>query len=491
MNNRRMCIWVSVVAGLALAVLLLLIGSAAASPSEPGPALPGPVTPNTGASRIAKATSGWSSGWITITPGTVETLTHNLGGDPNDYAVELWFMDTDAEGYGINTRAYGGLETGGDYYGAAWQNLTSNTIQVLRSADDTFADRVRVRVWVADPLPEYCSDWTPIAQQQTLAFTHSVGGNVDDYAVGLAFSSTLRGVNHYAYGGLVLPSGARRGAYWSSVNTSTVSVFRYLHDVTAGQVRVCVTRPDPPDYDSGWVSATLGTVMPFTHNLGMDPNMYRVRLGARSDSSAIGINSMCAGGMYDMGHPRGVNWENSTANTINVFRRSQDEHADQVRIRIWVRGYRVYLPLVLNNCSASSELAYDDGTMDATASWDTGKGFAVCFSPPGGSARVLTARYYLQDPRPIEVHVWDAITHTDLLTPFQATPAQDGWNDVDLSGYDLTVTADFCVGFLHVEDYRPTLGVDASSSGHSYEVDGAYWEPQGSDYMIRAVAVLQ
>jgi hypothetical protein len=53
------------------------------------------------------------------------------------------------------------------------------------------------------------------------------------------------------------------------------------------------------------------------------------------------------------------------------------------------------------------------------------------------------------------------------------------------------VTADFCVGFLHIADYQPTLGVDTSSSGHSYEVDGDYWELQSSDYMIRAVVVPQ
>jgi hypothetical protein len=40
------------------------------------------------------------------------------------------------------------------------------------------------------------------------------------------------------------------------------------------------------------------------------------------------------------------------------------------------------------------------------------------------------------------------------------------------------------------EDYRPTLGIDTTSADdRSFEVDGAYWELQVSDYMIRAVVV--
>jgi hypothetical protein len=48
------------------------------------------------------------------------------------------------------------------------------------------------------------------------------------------------------------------------------------------------------------------------------------------------------------------------------------------------------------------------------------------------------------------------------------------------------------VGFFHLENYRPTLGVDTTSAdGRSFEVDGPYWEQQVSDYVIRAVVVEQ
>ncbi len=71
---------------------------------------------------------------------------------------------------------------------------------------------------------------------------------------------------------------------------------------------------------------------------------------------------------------------------------------------------------------------------------------------------------------------------TVLATP----PAGTGWLDVDLSGYSLTVSGDFYVGFLYSEQHSdPSLGVDNTSpDGRSYEVP---WSEVNYDYMIRAV----
>jgi hypothetical protein len=160
---------------------------------------------------------------------------------------------------------------------------------------------------------------------------------------------------------------------------------------------------------------------------------------------------------------------------------------------VYQGGSTIYLPIVIKSYHpvVETELAYDDGAMDSTASWEVGKGYAACFTPPGGAALILRARYYVQLPSsPIEVHIWDAATHADLLpAPFQGNPWQDGWNDIELSQFNLTVTSDFCVGFLYLADYQPTLGVDTTApvDNQSYEIDEAYWELQGYDAMIRVV----
>jgi hypothetical protein len=433
---------------------------------------------------------------VSITAGTCQTLTHNLGADPEDYALSLLFWDTDGN-LGLNRRNYGGLELGGNWYGAYWQRLTTNTIQVCRMANDNVADRVRVQIWIPDTVPDYDSGWMDINPGETITFSHSVGITATELSVGLWFSNTVRGIHHFGYGGLTVDAPPQLlGAYWHNLTQNAVQVTRRSDDTAVQQVRVVVVHGDPPDYDSGWQSINPGTIITLAHNLNQLPGLLLTR--GECFSPTVGgpwIHQWFAGGDYSaFGGWQGTNMQNLTANTVQMARRADDFACPFVRVRIWAPEpeYKVYLPLVLNNYAPEVELAYDDGTMDTTDSWETGKGFAVCFSPPGGSAQVLTVRYYLQEPHPIEVHVWDATTHADLLSS-QASPipTQDGWSEVDLSHLNLTVTADFCVGFLHIADYQPTLGVDTSSSGHSYEVDGDYWELQSSDYMIRAVVVPQ
>ena len=482
MSEIRTHLWM--VGVLALAVMLLFAGSAVAS----DPALP----PDAAA---LQDTTSWSSGWVDIAPGETRAFIHDLGGDPALYAVDLWFRDTRSPGFGVHRRTYGGMDVAGQRYGVQWQNLTSASISVVRQPDDVAVAQVRLRIWIPDPL-DYDSNWVDIQPGQVITLTHNLGGSADEYTVGIKLRDTSpggRGIHQYAMGGLEA-GGVFHGAAWQSLTDATIRVWRFAGDLSVHQVRVFIRRSDPPDYDSGWVDVTQGETRTFTHDLGGNLNGYVVRPSARATAQGgPGINTRAAGGLEASGQFYGANWESLTDTSINFFRRPHDTFADQVRVRIWRPEYRVYLSLVAKGYppAPEQELAYDDGAMDTNTSWETGKGFAVRFTPPTGQARLMRARYYLQDPRPIEVHVWDE-NRADLITPFTAATDQDGWNDVDLSAYTITVSGDFYVGFFHLEDYRPALGVDTTSAdGRSFEVDGAYWQQQTSDYMIRAVVVEQ
>ena len=96
----------------------------------------------------------WDSGWVSIAQDEAKTFTHNLGSDPDDYFVDLCFKDNSTFN-GINQRSYGGQDYGAqvsgkedDRYGAYWRYLTANDIVVYRRPEDTYADWVRVRIWV-------------------------------------------------------------------------------------------------------------------------------------------------------------------------------------------------------------------------------------------------------------------------------------------------------------------------------------------------------
>lgn len=348
MKDRRRFKRTPVLVATLVVALLLLVGVytvIAASPAEPDPDL----------SSISGSAIAWSSPWTLINQGETLTFTHNLGGDPNTYTVELWFLDTDG-GRGINRCYYGGLEDSGNWYGAHWQNLTANTIQVYRQPNDTVADRVRVRVWIPDATPDYDSGWRNLATGATY-FYHGLTVTPTDLSVAVWFSGTLHGIHHFSYGGLT-DGTFQRGAYWWMTGNAVV-VYRRPDDANVEQARVVVVHGAPPDYDSlvalgGWQPITPSVPFTFTHNLNWNPNMLLVRGECRD--SAVGaaeFHQMWAGGdEWAGGLFRGAHLQNLTANSIQFVRQANDVECDQARVVIYRRSVQVYLPIVLKSYSS-------------------------------------------------------------------------------------------------------------------------------------------
>ena len=92
----------------------------------------------------------YDSGWVSMARGETKMLTHNLGGNVDNYVVDLWYKDTAEGGQGINHLRYGGgtKDILSNWSGSWWRRLTNTTIEVKRLADDTWADQIRVRIWV-------------------------------------------------------------------------------------------------------------------------------------------------------------------------------------------------------------------------------------------------------------------------------------------------------------------------------------------------------
>jgi hypothetical protein len=356
MKDRRTLARVpALVAALAVA-LLLLIGTYAVIASQV-PSAKLDLDPPVAASDATT----WSSGWITITAGECQTLTHNVvADDPDDLAVEMWFLDRDGD-LGINRRYYGGLEDGGDWYGVYWQKLMTNTIGVCRGQQDDVADQIRIRVWVPPDNPDADSGWLDIAQNQTITFHHNLNITDTDLTVGLWFSGTEKGIHNYGYGGLADDIAEEmHGAHWHHLTNNTIRVTRHVSDSNIEQVRVLVVHGASPDYDSledpsggGWQNIARGTTFTFTHNLKWNPNMLLAR--GECYSSTVGIHHWFAGGNHDWlngGQWQGTNLQKLTRNTVQVYRQPDDDVCPQVRVRVWRRSLQVYLPVVLSNYSS-------------------------------------------------------------------------------------------------------------------------------------------
>jgi hypothetical protein len=335
--------WLATVALVVAGVFFLAGGSQATRPAVAA-----------GGSITAPSQAGWSSGWVQIDKGETIPFSHNLGGDPSTYAVQLWFWDTGLHNLGVNTYTYGGMMDNDVLYGAHWRNLDNSSIQVHRNSGDTVADLIRVWVWVPQETEQWCSPWTHIDPGDDETFDHNLGGDMDDYTVGLWFMDTNgpNGVNQRGYGGLAVAED-RYGAWWHNLTTSSVSVRRAGNDPYADSARICVSVPSqPPDFDSDWQEIDPDEELVLDHDLGGDPNSYIVRMEFKHTApGGIGIHQEYAGGNTPDDNYLGANWEHLTNEQITVYREPDDGHVNQVRVRIWVRQvtHNSYLPMVERN----------------------------------------------------------------------------------------------------------------------------------------------
>ena len=305
---------------------------------------------------------GYDSGWTAIGQAQALQFSHNLGGDPDDYLVNLSFQD-DNTFNGINHRSFGGHDYGANAsakednrYGVYWRQLTGTAIYVYRRAEDTYAEQVRIRIWVM-PAPAYDSNWTATSPGSVSIFTHNLGGDPDDYLIDLSFQDgdSFNGINQRSYGGqdYGAQAGGKEddsyGVYWYSLNGTSLRVYRRIEDTYADQVRVRIWFMAAPDYDSTWTAINTDQALQFLHNQGGNENSYLVDLSFKDASYEI--NQIGYGGMDLVNDNRwGAYWRHLTGTDIYVYRRAEDAYADEVRVRIWdTMPYRLYLPLVVRN----------------------------------------------------------------------------------------------------------------------------------------------
>ncbi len=299
----------------------------------------------------------YDSGWRNIAQGQTISMWHGLSG-----AIPNYFVDLQARRYGgvtgISNRFIGGNDQSGseDRQGVYWHNLTGNSISVTRQEEDTLVDAVRVRIWVADGGADWSSGWTTIepGHYQPFLFPLIANNPIENYVVDLMFlDSGYLGINQRAYGGRTLGTrsmpfypGARVGAYWYGLGIGSVKVYRMPEDEYADQVLVRVWYRQLPTYESGWFTMNPNTSHIFTHNIGGNPDDYRVDMEFKTANSTWGINQCYFGGSdfhelspFPPGYENdqmGAYWRNLDYDSISVYRLPEDAVcADQVRIRIW------------------------------------------------------------------------------------------------------------------------------------------------------------
>jgi hypothetical protein len=308
---------------------------------------------------VTRAFSGgpeYDSEWVSLGQDEAKTLTHNLGGSVDNYVVDMQYRARGVDG--INLRYYGGADFGihpapghaeDDRVGAYWRSLNATDITVYRRPEDTYAEQVRIRIWI-DPVPNFDSGWFGIPANGVNTLAHNLGGNVNDYVVDMQYRSVGSGVNQRYYGGAdfgdtntVGSPDDRVGAYWRSLTTTNITVFRRAEDTYAPEVRIRIWVRPRATYDSGWVNINQDQAITLNHNIGGDVKDYLVDMEYLTPD-VNGVNTRYFGGADFGASPApghlvddrvGAYWRSLNEASITIYRRPEDDYAPQVRIRIF------------------------------------------------------------------------------------------------------------------------------------------------------------
>jgi hypothetical protein len=340
----------------------------------------------------------YDSGWVGVSQGLYALINHAVGGNPDDYIVDLEFK-TDAS-WGINQRCYGGCDlraNDGVYAntkeGAYWRNLTNTAIEVGRRSGDLFAEQVRVRIWNfwTPTRPDYVSGWKTSATGAAITLSPPLGGSADTYLLNLVSDSPTHHVNQLYYGIKIFgdspPNGYSAndsaGLYWRNLSDTSVTVYRAGQDNESQTWHLSIWKMPKPDFDSGWTAVDTNTVHMFDHGLVGNREDFLVDVSFNDLDSGAGKNQRYVGGMVTSANKYyGAMWHSFTTaagNTrILVYRYPDDVYADQVRVRIWRvnkpnyrSGYLAYsvgeTKIMTHNLGASPERLLVDVTANQTS----------------------------------------------------------------------------------------------------------------------------
>lgn len=110
-------------------------------------AFKGDISSTSGTDGAPFPRPAYDSDWQNINQNEVKLFTHSIGGDPDDYVVDLTFKHSSyahISGFGLDVNSSGGIT------GCYWDDLTSTSILVYRGYEDEWVSQVRVRIWVIE-----------------------------------------------------------------------------------------------------------------------------------------------------------------------------------------------------------------------------------------------------------------------------------------------------------------------------------------------------
>ncbi|MCX8010038.1 MAG: T9SS type A sorting domain-containing protein, partial [Ignavibacteria bacterium] len=140
-------------------------------------------------------------------------------------------------------------------------------------------------------------------------------------------------------------------------------------------------------------------------------------------------------------------------------------------------------------------LVYDDGTPAGGYYWSSANtGSCNRMTPTVSSAQVIQMGIYFTginagsgNYKPIILGKSAGKPGSNLATLPTRIASPPGWDDFDLTSYNITVTDEFFVGLLYDGVNRPAFGFDPANNGRAWDKDtSGNWTAWNETYFMRA-----
>lgn len=143
----------------------------------------------------------------------------------------------------------------------------------------------------------------------------------------------------------------------------------------------------------------------------------------------------------------------------------------------------------------TAQLIYDDGSPTSGYYWpNNGQGSANRMTSTLSNALLTKMHIYFVSIvfgnatyKPIVLSNNNGTPGSDIINhPFKNVSVVPGWDETDLTSYNIFVNGDFFIGLKYNGVDAPTFGYDPVNNGRAWDFDGTNWAPWNETYFFRA-----
>lgn len=143
----------------------------------------------------------------------------------------------------------------------------------------------------------------------------------------------------------------------------------------------------------------------------------------------------------------------------------------------------------------TAQLIYDDGSPFSGYYWpNNNQGSANRMTPTLSNAQLISMQIYFvgivqgnATYKPIVMSSNNGTPGNDLINhPFKTAASVPGWDNTDLTSFNITVNNEFFIGLKYNGTDWPTFGYDQLNNSRAWDFDGSSWTPWNETYFFRA-----